>query len=151
MNLSDYFHQLQRFVRLRNEQVNANGRLLRIESIDITPVRERLAEMAAQVGAASYVVDPLPRPGLADRQPGDRHDAVHAHLAPDRHEHDAGDDHRDRSRSCPMTLITDTWRQLVERRLWPIALLLLAALVAVPVLLASNPAPASASSTTTAS
>jgi hypothetical protein len=41
-----------------------------------------------------------------------------------------------------MTLITDTWRQIVERRLWPIALLLLAALVAVPVLLAKSPAPA---------
>ena len=50
-----------------------------------------------------------------------------------------------------MTLITDTWRQLVERRLWPIALLLVAALVAVPVLLASNPAPAPAPATTTAS
>jgi hypothetical protein len=46
-----------------------------------------------------------------------------------------------------MTLITDTWRQLVERRLWPIALLLLAALVAVPVLLASDPAPAPATTT----
>ncbi|MEA2279416.1 MAG: hypothetical protein QOK21_23 [Solirubrobacteraceae bacterium] len=41
-----------------------------------------------------------------------------------------------------MTLITDTWRQIVERRLWPIALLLLAALVAVPVLLAKSPTPA---------
>jgi hypothetical protein len=49
-----------------------------------------------------------------------------------------------------MTLITDTWRQLVERRLWPIALLLLAALIAVPVLLASDPAPAPAPATTTA-
>ena len=40
-----------------------------------------------------------------------------------------------------MTLITDTWRQLVRRRLWPVALLLLAAAVAVPVLLAKDPAP----------
>jgi hypothetical protein len=41
-----------------------------------------------------------------------------------------------------MSLITDTWRQLVRRRLWPIAVLLLGALVAVPVLLAKSPAPA---------
>jgi hypothetical protein len=41
-----------------------------------------------------------------------------------------------------MTLITDTWRQLVQRRLWPIALLLVAALVGVPMLLAKNPNPA---------
>ena len=47
-----------------------------------------------------------------------------------------------------MTLITDTWRQLVERRLWPIALLLLAALVAVPVLLAQPGARAGAGATT---
>jgi hypothetical protein len=41
-----------------------------------------------------------------------------------------------------MTIITDTWRQIVERRLWPIALLLVGALVAVPVLLAKSPSPA---------
>jgi hypothetical protein len=40
-----------------------------------------------------------------------------------------------------MSLIKDTWRQIVQRRLWPIALVLLAALVAVPVLLARTPAP----------
>jgi hypothetical protein len=40
-----------------------------------------------------------------------------------------------------MSVITDTWRQLVRRRLWPVALLLLGALVAVPVLLAKSPAP----------
>jgi hypothetical protein len=38
-----------------------------------------------------------------------------------------------------MNAITTTWRQLVRRRLWPVALLLLAALVAVPVLLAREP------------
>jgi hypothetical protein len=39
-----------------------------------------------------------------------------------------------------MNAITTTWRQLVRRRLWPVAVLLLAALVAVPVLLAREPA-----------
>jgi len=38
-----------------------------------------------------------------------------------------------------MSLITDTWRQLVRRRLWPVALGLLAALAAVPVVLAREP------------
>ena len=41
-----------------------------------------------------------------------------------------------------MTVITDTWRQLVQRRLLPVAVLLLAALVAVPLLLAKDPEPA---------
>jgi hypothetical protein len=35
-----------------------------------------------------------------------------------------------------MNVLTQTWRQLVRRRLWPVALLLVAALVAVPVVLA---------------
>jgi hypothetical protein len=39
-----------------------------------------------------------------------------------------------------MNAITTTWRQLVRRRLWPVALLLLAALVAIPVVLAREPA-----------
>ena len=37
-----------------------------------------------------------------------------------------------------MNAVTTTWRQLVRRRLWPVALLLLAALVAVPLLLARD-------------
>ena len=38
-----------------------------------------------------------------------------------------------------MNLITDPLRQLVQRKLWPVALLLVAALVAVPMLLAKEP------------
>src|SRR3954462_5715405 len=41
-----------------------------------------------------------------------------------------------------MKLVTDTWRQLVQRRLWPVALLLLGALVAVPFVLGKSPEPA---------
>ena len=37
-----------------------------------------------------------------------------------------------------MNVLTDTWRGLVQRRLWPVALLLLAAAAAVPFLLASG-------------
>jgi len=38
-----------------------------------------------------------------------------------------------------MNLITDTLRGLVQRKLWPVALLLVAALVAVPLMLAKDP------------
>lgn len=38
-----------------------------------------------------------------------------------------------------MNVITDTLRQIVRRKLWPVALLLVAALVAVPLLLAKQP------------
>lgn len=40
-----------------------------------------------------------------------------------------------------MNVVTTIWQQLVGRRLWPLALLLVAALVAVPFVLASEPAP----------
>ncbi len=40
-----------------------------------------------------------------------------------------------------MNVLTTTWRQLVRRRLWPVAVLLVAALAAVPVLLSREPAP----------
>jgi hypothetical protein len=51
-----------------------------------------------------------------------------------------------------MNVLTTTWRQLVRHRLWPVALLLVAALAAVPVLLSRDaepvpaPAPAAPSS-----
>ena len=41
-----------------------------------------------------------------------------------------------------MSFLTDIWRQLKERRLWPVALLLVAAIVAVPLVLAKDPEPA---------
>jgi hypothetical protein len=43
-----------------------------------------------------------------------------------------------------MNVLTDTWRGLVRRRLWPLALLLIAALAAVPLLLSKSSAPAPA-------
>jgi hypothetical protein len=39
-----------------------------------------------------------------------------------------------------MNVVNNTWRQLVRNKLWPVAVLLLAALVAVPVLLVREPA-----------
>jgi hypothetical protein len=39
-----------------------------------------------------------------------------------------------------MNAVTNIWRQLVRNKLWPVAVLLLAALVAVPMLLAREPA-----------
>jgi hypothetical protein len=41
-----------------------------------------------------------------------------------------------------MNVIADTWRGIVQRRLWPLAVVLVGALIAVPLLLAKAPAPA---------
>ena len=38
-----------------------------------------------------------------------------------------------------MSVVTSTWHQLVHRRLWPVAVVLLVALVAIPVVLARDP------------
>jgi hypothetical protein len=47
-----------------------------------------------------------------------------------------------------MTVINDTWRFLVQRKLWPVAILLVAAAAAVPMLLGKQPsAPAAPAST----
>jgi hypothetical protein len=62
-NLSTYFDRLEHFVAVRNQRVRANGRLLRIESIDITPATAGWPSMAAAVTAASYVTDPIPALG----------------------------------------------------------------------------------------
>jgi hypothetical protein len=43
-----------------------------------------------------------------------------------------------------MSAITNVWRQLVQRRLWPVAILLIAALAAVPLALAQEPEPEAA-------
>ena len=40
-----------------------------------------------------------------------------------------------------MSVLNDTWRFLVQRQLWPVAILLVAAAVAVPMLLSEEPAP----------
>ena len=45
-----------------------------------------------------------------------------------------------------MNLITDTLQGLVRRKLWPVALLLVGALVAVPLVLAKTPEPPVAAS-----
>lgn len=49
-----------------------------------------------------------------------------------------------------MRAVREVWSEMVERRLWPIALLLVAALVAVPVLLAKQPAAETAAAGDTA-
>ena len=43
-----------------------------------------------------------------------------------------------------MSVINDTWRFLVQRKLWPLAILLIAAAAAVPMLLAEEPPPPAA-------
>jgi hypothetical protein len=65
--LTDFFSRLEHFVSVRNEKVKATGRLLRIETLSLTPGAKGWPQMKASVGAASYVIDPIdgPAPGSA--------------------------------------------------------------------------------------
>ena len=55
-NLSQFFSRMERFVTLRNEQMNVTGRLLRLESIDLQVDVGGFPDIRAQIGASSYMV-----------------------------------------------------------------------------------------------
>jgi Tfp pilus assembly protein PilO len=55
-NLSQFFSRMERFVTLRNEQLNVTGRLLRLETIDLQVDQDGFPNIRAQIGASSYLV-----------------------------------------------------------------------------------------------
>jgi hypothetical protein len=55
-NLTDFFNRLDHFVEVHNRNVRATGRLLRVETIALSPATDGYPHMTAQVGAASYLV-----------------------------------------------------------------------------------------------
>jgi hypothetical protein len=59
-NLTDLFNRLDHFVAVHNRNVKATGRLLRVETINVTPSSAGYPRMTAQVNAASYLVAPAP-------------------------------------------------------------------------------------------
>jgi Tfp pilus assembly protein PilO len=59
LDLSGFFAKLEHFVTVRNDQLDATGRLLRLESVSITPAATGFPEMQAQIGAATYIVPPV--------------------------------------------------------------------------------------------
>jgi len=55
-NLSQFLSRMERFVSLRNQQVNVTGRLLRLETIDLQVDQAGFPKIRAQIGASSYMV-----------------------------------------------------------------------------------------------
>jgi Tfp pilus assembly protein PilO len=55
-NLGTFFSRLERFVTLKGDQIEVNGRLLRIETIELTPVSDGWPYIKAAVGASAFVV-----------------------------------------------------------------------------------------------
>jgi Tfp pilus assembly protein PilO len=58
-DLSTFFAKLEHFVTVNNQNIDATGRLLRLESVSITPATTGFPDMQAAVGAAAYVVPPV--------------------------------------------------------------------------------------------
>jgi hypothetical protein len=58
-DLSTFFAKLEHFVTVNNQHIDATGRLLRLESVSITPSTSGFPDMQAAVGAAAYIVPPV--------------------------------------------------------------------------------------------
>jgi hypothetical protein len=129
-----------------------------VAKLDTEVATKQAAVQTAQATANNYettrkayrknyatVVRPASERAEPDRR-RDRSESRHRRGRHHRSRHDAGERQHpandDRRRwSDRMKLLTDAWRQLVQRRLWPVALLLLGALVAVPFVLGKSPEP----------
>jgi Tfp pilus assembly protein PilO len=71
LDLSAFFARLEHFVTVHNDQLDATGRLLRLESVSITPAATGYPHMDAQIGAATYIVPPVEGvPGAAGQAGG---------------------------------------------------------------------------------
>jgi Tfp pilus assembly protein PilO len=58
-DLSNFFARLEHFVSLNNRRLDATGRLLRLESIEIGPSNVGFPNMQAEINAATYLVPPV--------------------------------------------------------------------------------------------
>jgi Tfp pilus assembly protein PilO len=58
-DLNTFFAKLEHYVTLNNAKLNATGRLLRLESVQITPSSAGFPNMQAAIGAATYIVPPV--------------------------------------------------------------------------------------------
>ena len=135
-NLADFFHQVKRFVKVANQNVRVSGRLLTVEGVRWSSDPSSSRSIRAEMKATIYL-SPKAQGVTAGATPGGPvgHHAGHDHsrgeLARARRDPDR---HRD-PLNAMKTFISDLWSDLREKRLWPVAVLLLAGLVAVPVVL----------------
>jgi Tfp pilus assembly protein PilO len=70
--LSNFFSRIERFVTLRGDKIEVDGRLLRIDRIALTPVDDGWPSIQAQINAYAYVVpkDADPAAGATASGPG---------------------------------------------------------------------------------
>jgi Tfp pilus assembly protein PilO len=58
-DLTAFFARLEHYVRLNNAKLDSTGRLMRLESISITPSGVGFPDMLAEINAATYLVPPV--------------------------------------------------------------------------------------------
>ena len=58
-DLTAFFARLEHFVSLNNAKLDSTGRLMRLESISITPSSVGFPDMQAEINAATYLVPPV--------------------------------------------------------------------------------------------
>ena len=144
--LEDFFNRVSGFTSVTPAgNLVVRGRLLSVDSFDLKAAPSGFPKVAASVKATAYVL-PLGQGLTAGataagpstrRRPGRFLVDVHGRRLAG---HRGGGIHRHRRRT--MTTLRNIWADLVEKRLWPVAVLLLVGVIAVPVVLAKNPEPA---------
>ena len=55
-NMTGFFTKLEKFVRMRNEQLEVTGRLMRVERFTLAPAETGFPDIKAEIGASSYIV-----------------------------------------------------------------------------------------------
>jgi Tfp pilus assembly protein PilO len=58
-DLTAFFARLEHYVNLNNRKLDSTGRLMRLESISITPSGVGFPDMLAEINAATYLVPPV--------------------------------------------------------------------------------------------
>jgi Tfp pilus assembly protein PilO len=58
-DLTAFFARLEHFVSDQNKQLDSTGRLLRLETVTISPSQRGFPDMKAEIAAATYVVPPV--------------------------------------------------------------------------------------------
>ncbi|HET8755066.1 MAG TPA: type 4a pilus biogenesis protein PilO [Solirubrobacteraceae bacterium] len=81
-DLSTFFARLEHFVSAKNKHLDATGRLLRIETVSISPSTAGYPDMLATVGAASYVVPPVEPVKAGSSSPDSAQNATTAPSSP---------------------------------------------------------------------
>ncbi len=68
-DLSSFLARLEHFVNVKNRRIAVTGRLMRLESVKISPASAGFPLMQAEIGAATYLVPPI-QPIGADQAGG---------------------------------------------------------------------------------